>query len=67
MGGRGWGVEVSATSAAPRLGVLRASCCRSERVMQSQILQETSCDCVPIQSVPPSWSMSHDITGPSGG
>ena len=25
MAGRGWGVEISATSTAPRLGVLRAS------------------------------------------
>ena len=61
MAGRGWGLEISATSTAPRLGVLRASLysATGKSVMKSQIHQETSFDYVPIQSAPPSWRMSY--------
>ena len=60
MAGRGRGLEVSATSTAPRPGVLRASCCRYRKCNESLVnvksyktLQETPCDCVPYAECSP--------------
>ena len=64
VAGRGWSLEVSVTSTAPRPGVLRASCCRYRKcngTPQANIYKPSRRPPVtvsPTRSAPPSWRMS---------
>ena len=65
MAGRGWGLEVSATNTAPRLGVLRASCFRYRKghepldnVIIYKPCRRPPVTASPTRSAPPFWRMS---------